>query len=175
MGLEVAWHRRARCGGLRSLERRHKLVEAEALRLARSVRLGLESSLPQWKRVWWELGEFLGPTHLLRLSLCPDRLWVRLVHVIGVLFFIIGIFEHDVREIVWVQLTQLRHARSEIRVRSANTWDQDLVVPLEHLDHGKHVLLGKLDDLVALGLLLACGVVTIERPVGFEIHDTCLL
>lgn len=50
-----------------------------------------------------------------------------------------------------------------------------MIAALEHLDHGEHVLLGKLDDLVALGLLLACGIVAIERPVGLEIHDIGLL
>ena len=54
-------------------------------------------------------------------------------------------------------------------------WHEHLVVPLQHLDYWQHVLLGKLDDLVALGLLLACGIIAIERPVGLEIDDVGLL
>jgi len=180
MGLGGGWRLWARCGDLRSLERRQELVEREALRLARSVRLDHESGLPLWKRVLWELGKFWGPSYPVGLSPCPHQLFTGLVRVIKV-FFAIVVFEldirlrHDVLGIARVQLTQLRHARSKFLVRKANMWHQDLVVPLEHLDHGKHVLLGKPDDLVALGLLLARGVVTIERPVGPEIHDTGLL
>ena len=57
---------------LRSLERRHELIEGQALWLAQSVGLDAESGLAWLKRVLWERGEVWASSFCIGLGPRPD-------------------------------------------------------------------------------------------------------